>query len=196
MNFNESTIPMIYSQKMQEADLDWDSTWTHKIYETFVTGISDFLAKAKSKNNKVAVAVRDLKGNFMMGAIVGYHENDNDEMPGNWSYEFTFDESDLEGATVYLTTDTQFQQQLSRTAYKLHHIVFEMEIHIETLIELCVSILKQWLDMNAKDSEEINIEIPGYFLASVVIENGEKVMSIVPDGAMKRIIKDDAALEE
>jgi len=189
MNFNESTIPMIYAQKMGEADLDWDANWTRKIYEVVVTGISDFLALAKSKNNKVAVAVRDLKGNFLMGAIVEYHSNENEDMPGNWSYEFSFDEKDLEGATVYLTTDTQFQKQLSATAYK-------MEIHIETIIELCVSILKQWLDMNAKEAEEVNIELIGYFVASVAIENGEKVIAIIPDGAMKRLIKDDAALEE
>jgi len=196
MNFNESTIPMIYAQKMGEADLDWDANWTRKIYEVVVTGISDFLALAKSKNNKVAVAVRDLKGNFLMGAIVEYHSNENEDMPGNWSYEFSFDEKDLEGATVYLTTDTQFQKQLSATAYNLHRIQFEMEIHIETIIELCVSILKQWLDMNAKEAEEVNIELIGYFVASVAIENGEKVIAIIPDGAMKRLIKDDAALEE
>ena len=50
--------------------------------------------------------------------------------------------------------------------------------------------------MNAKEGEEVNLELPGYFVASVVIDGGEKVMSLVPDGAMKRLIKDDAALED
>ena len=195
MKFNETTIPMVYSQKIGESDLDWDANWTRKIYEVVVTGISDFLALAKSKNNKVAVAVKDLKGNFMMGAVVEYHTNEIDDMPGNWSYAFTFDETDLEGATVYLTTDTQFQKQLALTAYGLHRIQFEMEMHIETLIELCVTVLKQWLDMNAKENEVVDVTLDGYFEASVAIENGEKVMAITPDEPIKRIIKGDGGLE-
>ena len=36
MNFNESTIPMIYVRRW-EADLDWDANWTRKIYEVVIT---------------------------------------------------------------------------------------------------------------------------------------------------------------
>ena len=57
MKFNETTIPMVYSQKIGESDLDWDANWTRKMYEVVITGISDFLALAKSKNNKVGVEI-------------------------------------------------------------------------------------------------------------------------------------------
>ena len=70
-----------------------------------------------------------------------------------------------------------------------------MEMHIETLIELCVTVLKQWLDMNAKENEVVDITLDGYFEASVAIENGEKVMAITPDEPIKRIIKGDGGLE-
>ena len=48
---------------------------------------------------------------------------------------------------------------------------------------------KKWLDNNAVDGEEVGVEMDGVFQASVAVENGEKVFSIVPDGEIKKIIK-------
>ena len=55
--------------------------------------------------------------------------------------------------------------------------------------------IKNWLDANAVEGEEVGVEMDGVFQASVAIENGEKVFSIVPDGEIKKLIKDDAAIE-
>ena len=40
------------------------------------------------------------------------------------------------------------------------------------------------------------MELEGYYIASSAIENDEKVYSLVPDGQMKRLIKDDSSLEK
>jgi hypothetical protein len=55
--------------------------------------------------------------------------------------------------------------------------------------------IKKWLDENAKEGEEVGVEEPGIFQASVVVENGEKVFSLVPEGEIKKLIKDDSAIE-
>ena len=50
-------------------------------------------------------------------------------------------------------------------------------------------------DANAKDGDEFTVEHEGYFLASSAVEDGVVEKSFLPDGAMKRLIKDDAATE-
>ena len=53
----------------------------------------------------------------------------------------------------------------------------------------------QCLDHEAIPGQVVEIEMPGYFTASVAVENDEKVFSIVPDGHMKALIKSDVHLE-
>ena len=55
--------------------------------------------------------------------------------------------------------------------------------------------IKKWLEANAVEGEEVGVELDGIFQASVAVENGEKVFSLVPDGEIKKLIKDDAAIE-
>ena len=43
---------------------------------------------------------------------------------------------------------------------------------------------------------KLNLELKGYAVFSVSVENDEKVFAVTPDGAMKALIKDDSALED
>ena len=61
---------------------------------------------------------------------------------------------------------------------------------------LVVDTLVQVLDREAKDGEVVDVELPGYFTASVSVEGGEKVFALTPDGHQKEIIKDDSVLEK
>ena len=59
---------------------------------------------------------------------------------------------------------------------------------------LCVDTLIGVLDRESNDTEQVDIVLEGYFVASAAVEAGEKVLAITPDGAMKKIIKSDVAL--
>lgn len=192
----ESSIPSSYTQSLKGYGLDWDPTITDKIYDTIIFAMSDFLSMKKSKDVKMAVAIKDLKGNTKLAGIVAYHPNENADMPGNWSYELTFDDEDLKDCNVFLASDNEFQRMLTYSAASLHGMRFTDPMHIQTMVIVAVNCLISWLDVNAKENEEVELEMPGYFLAAVGVENGEKVMSITPDGEMKKKIKDDAALTQ
>jgi hypothetical protein len=56
--------------------------------------------------------------------------------------------------------------------------------------------IHKWLDENAKEGEEVSIELDGTFQARVAIEGGEKVFAIEPAGEIKMLIKDDTAIEK
>ncbi|MGL5328049.1 MAG: hypothetical protein ACRDD7_02190 [Peptostreptococcaceae bacterium] len=192
----ETTIPMNFTQVMNNFGWDWDAAETSKIYSITFMAISDFLALAKSQETKTALAIEDLKGNLLLAGVVTYHANENEDMPGNWSYQFTTDKEDLKEAKVYKSTDLQFQKVFGNTAHNLYSVAFPGPEIVQSIMESAINILNQWLDANASATETVEIEEPGYFVASVAIEGGEKVTSVVPDGAMKRLIKDDSALEQ
>lgn len=191
----ETSIPVNLAQVIKTLGWGLEPTEIGFIYDTTVMAISDFLSQSKSKENKTALAIKDMKGNLVVAGIVTYHKNENEEMPGNWSYEFTFNEEDLKGCNVKLSTDPHFQRVFAKTLNRLFGVEFNDILAMQPCVEEGINVLKQWLDVNAKENEEVSVEQPGYFVASVSIENGEKVFAIVPDGAMKRLIKDDSALE-
>ena len=192
----ETSIPTNFSQVMTTIGRRVEPDKVGIVYDTLIMAMSDFLSQVKSKENKIALAVKDLKGNLLLAGIVNYHKNENEEMPGNWSYELTFNEEDLNGCNVSLSTDPHFNRVFLKTLENLHGLLLDDPIVMQPMIEEGINVVKQWLDVNAKENEEISVEHPGFFVASVSVENGEKIYAIVPDGAMKRLIKDDSALEE
>lgn len=191
----ETSIPTNLSQVI--ATLGWavDASQVSFLYDTTLMAISDFLGQAKSKETKTALAVKDVKGNLVVAGIVTYHKNEDENMPGNWSYEFTFEEEDLKGADVRLSTDPHFQKVFQKTLKRLFGLAIDDPLAFQPAIEESINVLKQWLDVNAKETEKVSVEQPGFFEASVSVEDGEKIFALIPDGAMKRLIKDDAAIE-
>ena len=194
----ESNVPQLFSQAARTYAIDWAASDTKDIIECFVTGFSRFLGIVKSKEEKsCAVAINDLKGNMRFAAIVRYHENEEDpERPGNWSYEMTFNPEDIKDVVnVYVTTDVRFVKVLQEVTYNLKFIKYNSVAMIEELLQSFVDSITEFLDSNAKQDEAVDLVFDGFFTASVAVEDGEKVMGIVPDGAMKRLIKDDSSLE-
>ena len=176
-----------------------------RVMKAFFTAVSAYLSKNKiaKTDEATALVLTDTAGNFKFGAIVQYHENaENPDEPGNWSYTMTLNEEDLQDLertkTVkkLLVGDMAFQSTMDKAAYDVAGIMFKHDSYIFDACTLCIETIIQVLDAEAKPNEVVDIEMPGYFVASVAIENGEKVFSIVPDGHMKSIIKEDVALED
>lgn len=191
----ETQIPVNFSQVAQAMNFGIDPTEVGVIYDTTIQAISEYLGQVKSMEAKTALAIKDTKGNLILAGMVAYHENENEDLPGNWSFEFTFEEEDLEGCDVKLSTEPYFQRVFSNTMYNLFGFELTDIMTLQPCVEESINVLKKWLDTNAKEGEKVSVEEPGYFVASVVVENGEKIFAIVPDGSMKRCIKDDSAIE-
>lgn len=196
MIFNETSIPANYSMDIRnKARMDIDKEEVEKLYDILIGSFSTFLSNVKAKDKSVALVMEDLKGNFKFAGVVSYHENENKDMPGNWSYELTFDEADIKDIpVVFKTLDTKFEVVVADVAHKLHKMKIASPTYIHDIFIVCIDVLLKYLDENATEAETKEVELPSYFVASVSVVDGKKEMSIVPGDAMKRIIKDDAAL--
>ena len=176
-----------------------------RIVKTFFAAISSYLSKRKvsKEDEAVALVLQDTAGIFKFAGIVEYYPNtENPDEPGNWSYTMTLNEDDLtdleKRKTVkkYLVGDDIFRNIMDKVSYDVGGFVFERDSYIYDTCLLVVDTIVQVLDHEAKEGQVVDIEMPGYFVASVAVENGEKIFSITPDGHMKALVKSDIDLDE
>ena len=130
-----------------------------------------------------------------MAAVVEYNDNEDGEGQGNWNYYFTFNPKDIEGKRRYQISSTQVHTIIAKRGYELYRIRFATPNLITEYSVIFATLIREFLEANAKEGEEFTVEHEGYFVATSAVEDGVVEKSFLPDGAMKRLIKDDAATE-
>ncbi len=192
MKLRESMFLENVSQVLSSDGYRLDSNLVADVVEAIVESSSDFLRMTKSKN-KTALVYKDLKGNFIVAAVVGYNENE-EEGQDNYNYFWTFDEKDIEDANTYNSTEARVQSLFATRLQQTHGLKANNN-NIALLVEKILINLVAYLEENARDGEEFTLEDEGYFVATVGIEDGVIVKSFLPDGPMKTLIKDDYTVE-
>lgn len=181
-----------------------DDDRPQRIVKAFFASTAYYLSKAKVPNEDEAVALvlTDISGNFKFAGIVKYNLNkEKPDEPGNWDYVLTFKEEDLteveskRKVKKLLYGDQAFHSIFDKVAYDIASIQFEQERYMYDACLLTIDTLIQVLDNEAVANEQVDIEMPGYFVATVSVEDGIKQFAITPDGHMKAIIKDDSQLD-
>lgn len=182
-----------------------DDDRPERIVKAFFASSAAYLHKVKvsKADEAVALILTDVAGNFKFAGIVKYHENTNNpDEPGNWSYEMTFNEKTLEklekerSVKKLLYSSEAFKGTFDKVAYDVAGIQFQHQTYMFDACLLVIDTLLQVLDREAKDGERVDIELPEYFVASVSIEDGEKIFALTPGGSMKSIVKGDGELDK
>ena len=92
---------------------------------------------------------------------------------------------------MFKLNEPAFIQMASAVAHSKHAMVMSQLFYLEIMFSTAAYLLLDWLDTNASENEVVEIELPGYFLAKVAVENGEKMFEVLPIGEMKTKIKTD-----
>ena len=198
MKLFETTLPQMYSKALfEEKCFDLAPEHSDKMFDILFTGAANLLRSIKSLEKPVACVIRDLKGNLVAGSVCQYFKNEDESQPGNFSLVWTFDEADIpENALVVSIDDTKTHSYFIAVAGSKYGIKFKDASCIVNTLSYTVGQLKKWLDENAKEGEIISVELDGIFQGRVEVQNGVKVFAVEPDGEIKNLIKDDAAIEE
>ena len=185
--------------------IDANDDYPERLIKAFFAGVSTYLSlrKVTKADEATALILQDTSGAFKFAAVVEYFPNlDNPDEAGNWSYSMTFYEDDItdlekrKKVNKLLVGDDAFKSIMYKVAYDIGSFEFTREIYIYDSCLLIVDTLMQVLDHEAQDGQVVEVEMPGYFKASVSVENGEKVFAVFPDGHMKEIIKSDMDLDD
>lgn len=170
------------------------------LYRILFATMADILKNHESKDNpRIGFSIKDEKGNFKIGAILIYQnpEEDSEEDTGNWYLQMTFDESDMTNLNISLDNyNAAFGECANRVAWNVFSGRFVSVVAMNQMFCVAIDNIIKFLDCNASDEEEVELVFHGIFIASVAIEKGEKVMSIVPGDYIKKCIKDDAKLSD
>lgn len=169
------------------------------MYIGMFTSFAAMLKNYKSTSEpRVGFKFKDEKGNFKIGAILNYKapDEDSEEDTGNWYLEMTFYEEDMKDLDKEVDNYSDIFVLAASTMYsKISGRWRSVDWMIQSMV-CAIDTLKEFLDANASETEEVSIEIDGIFTATVAVENGKKVFGIVPGYYTKQCIKDDNALSE
>lgn len=187
---------MYSNMQTEAASIGWDLTLSEceLVTKTMFNGITDYLNIAKNKSTPVAVMVQDVKGEKIAFGCVKYDKSeDNESSDGSWEYFWSFDPKDIpENATVYIIDQEPVQRVIAKRGHNMCQMVVGVLNYISVLCCVTFSIVHDTLDQqDVAEGDEYTIELPGFFEASVSVENGEKVFSITPKEEMKVLIKAD-----
>ena len=161
-------------------------------FKAMMCGVSEFLKTVKSPKTPMAFTITDTEGNFIAGAYVVYNESPDttDEASGNWNYAWTFYKDDIpENATVYDIKSETTHKIITDAAFKYASAVYYGGEAIIDMFTICFSVLKDYLLEVATEDDVYEMEDPGVFEAQAKIENGEKVIALIPNGKLKSILK-------
>lgn len=195
MKLAESTLIENFIVEAKALGTLLEPTDVLRVVETVVAGTTDFLSAVKTKEDGGVLTFDNIKGEMIMAAVVEYNDNADGDGQGNWNYYWTFDPKDIEGKRRYQISATQVHTIIAKRGYELCRIRFATPNLITDYSVLFATLIREFLETNVKDGEEFVVEHEGYFLATAAVEDGVVEKSFLPDGAMKRLIKDDAATE-
>lgn len=196
--FENTSISAQLNMDLVNMGYIWAEDRTVGFYKTLFDSIATYLKYYQSKNDeKITYKMKDEKGDFKMGASLIYQkpEEDSENDSGNWYLEFTFNEEDLEGSSREIDNlSDAYYTVISERANKIMYGSFKSATFMNKLCVVAVDEITKWLDTNASEEEDVSLVLRGIFTASVVVEGGIKVMSIVPGETIKQIIKNDSVL--
>lgn len=202
----ESSVLQNFSLQCKNNSLDVTPDEGEWFIKALLGGVTRFLSFVKSKTAPKTVAISDLKGNMIAAATVQYLEGEEVEVAeGSWAYTWTFNPDDLpkneDGSLKgdkYQITDNQVIEVITREGYDLARMAFTSSTFVSQMGCYFFKIVADTLDQNAPTIEdaEWTVEMPGYFTASVSIEDGKKVFAFEPSAELKTKIKYDAGSEK
>jgi hypothetical protein len=182
--------------------VSWSEEYTENLYKVIFTAMSLYLRKQASKDaGKVGLRMIDLKGNFIMGVILTYHEPDKaeeeetDDAKGNWSLEYTLDESDFADLKIVMDShNNEFVQVFESQLWSMYAGRFAGDEFKQIMLSESLQTLIDFATKNCTEGNEFNLSVDGYFLITSAMEDGKIEVAIVPGAITKQAIKDDAIL--
>jgi hypothetical protein len=195
LEFMKTSIPEAVSQTLADKSMVFSASYVDILgYVTFAA-VGDLLRTIKTLDKPTAFVFRDESNAIIVGAIVRKIDGTDEEHPeGNWSYVWSFDAEDF--------TDDMNITDLGNPNTAMYFVKragdkYGMEYFNGCLVPMhtaFVKCLRDWLEVNAKEEEETEVELNDIFSARSQIEDGQIVLSIEPIGKFVQLIKDDADL--
>ena len=189
---------MVSTGLYTEKGFDVPADFVPMLLDVLVTATTNALADIKSTTHPVVFKFNKPNGDFICAAMVQYFDNKDDESkPGNWNYSWTFNESDVPDNSIVKTPyDNELISYFRGTSSSKYGFNAKESVYYGDTMVYILQQVKKWLDDNASEEEENGVSLDGIIQFRVAVENGEKIYAAEPDGEIKQLVKNDAAIEK
>ena len=205
MDFNATQISEDFSKALGAEGLLIGKQHIFKVATTLFAGTSVALRKMTTDQTiPRAIRFNRMNGDMVAAAKLEYIKNEDDpDSPasGQWNYTWTTDPSDLDDANVMVfgTAENRASDLIlcyMHEAQKRFGMEFKDEITLVFMMNLMIEMLVDFVKQNTKDGEPCTLTLSDVFRITGEVEDGEIVVAIIPDGAMKVLVKNDTAIQE
>lgn len=204
MDFNSTKISEDYSKALAAEGLLFGKQHGFKAATVLFAGTSVALRKMADQTIPKAIRFNRMNGDMIAAAKIEYIKNEDDpDSPasGQWNYTWTTDPADIEDANVMVfgTAENRSSDLLlcyMHESQKRFGMEFKDEITCVFMMNLMAEMLVDFVKQNTKDGESCTLTLSDVFRMTGEVEDGEIVVAIIPDGAMKVLVKNDAAIQE
>lgn len=194
INLSNSNIPIRFSEVIGSSGTqNVGEEFVPFIFEGIIMGFADAAKNLRDKNATVAVILRDrpLDGDFLFGIKIKFTPGSDDES-GSWNTVWSFNKEDFEDCDIKHYVDEpntmpSFRDRLIMAGLKL----YPMSDLPYLLAKTAFQTLFEWLDTNAKDGETVTVVKDGLFEARVDVDNGIKIMNLIPSEEVTNLAKSD-----
>lgn len=194
-NLKETKIVEMFNQDLQALDMDFDMEAVIPFFESVVITMGDFLGSIKDKEKITAVTINNTKNELELGAFVKYFAGE-DGTKGHWNLVFTFNPEDITSDMRNISFNSgNLDTMLHHVAGSIYGLCFHSTASLHQSIIEFAQCIRKFLDANASETEKVELELPGFFTASVAIENGEKVFGFEAAEEIAQKVKNDAGEE-
>lgn len=198
--FKETSIAEDFSKALAKQCMLLGPSTVPYIATVLFHGTSSALGAVKNTTVPKAVVFRSLDHTFLAAAKVEYIANDDDPTnpaAGRWDYTWTFYEDDIKGADVIdVATNSLMTTYYTTSGANLYNMKFQSQETCIMMMIMMIEMIIAFLKDNVTEDEPVTLTLDEVFKASASIVDGKIEMGIVPDGAMKVLIKDDSVIQE
>lgn len=194
----ETSIPQNFSSAIfNDLNYDLSPVFVPSLADIIFISIAQALGDRKRKDQPTSILIKKANTNFIAGATIVYMPNEDDaSKPGSWNYSWTWNKEDIPAnSNVIDIKDPDIYSYFKTTAYNKYTAAFDNQIAVVDMTRYLLETISKWLEDNASEAEEVGVEMEGVFEASVAVEDGQVVKSLVPKGEIKELIKDDSKIE-
>jgi hypothetical protein len=198
MELMKTSLPEMYTKGLyDEFNTMLSNNHVPYLVDIFFNGITTVLGYAKKKDKPVSYLMERIDGTFILGACIQFVESKDKKTPGSWNIFWTFDLNDIpEDAIKFKITDSQTHTYFRSYAIDKYGIKMGTDDNFITIMRYLSICIRKWLDENAKEDNEVSVEMDGVFKARVAIENKEKVFALECMGETTAKAKEDSAIEK
>ena len=158
--------------------------------------MADYAKKLRNKEQAVAVAIDDEKGNILFWLKLEYLKGSKDDPDGSWNPTWGFEKEEIADTTVYRTSNNNDLISTTITrARAAYNMVFDEVALISTAYRCMATVLRSWLEANADPTEEVALVYDDYFKAAVQVVDDVNVLTFSSEEELTNLMKGDSELQ-